>query len=761
MNGLWNEYDGAYAAFEHNFPLAFPWKAPEKEDLPRYILGADGWWYDPRAKATGKAILSCTGDLMCEPAMTNACHFGDSYFFHPLFQFVRPILKGSDFAVANLETLIGNASPYAGEYHRVNRKFHCNGPESYLDALRYAGFDALVTANNHNCDAGIAGLFDTLNALDRHRFPHTGSFRSAEEPRVLLVKICGIKVAILSYATYYNRLDTTNFTELGKQTVLNRFSEEAYRRDAAYAREKGAEFILCYIHWGDDYDDVPNEEQYQILTVLKELDVDYILGSHTHCLQRHHVALSSTGKKIPMMFSMGNFITSETRELCKHTGILQLLLTRDGSGIRLEETLIPCYVHTEFAGYRYPVVPADPNLNGGHFGQKQDDIRAYVRNRVGDSLPFFSTGSVTLGEICKAMGASCPAGREKDPVTGLSTQAGTVRRGHLHFTLAEETPYAKREILRQMPCAVVCPAPIDGYTCIVVSDVAAAYKAACAAISKPACKTLLIAGKENKTLTRQLLKAVLEEKYKVYSQPDGVHKALLPWQKIHPATDFCLLELPEDHPMAAVLPETLAPDTVILTGQTQYLPALLATGAKIFCPAELAIPGTISYEKAPAGLPFDDQLYAAGAALAVGKALGIDPQLADAVSAYRQTDCTKNVIDVHGLRLLLQLSCATEDGAKSACHALSGETRRKIAVLGDSRWEDLAKKAGAERVFVLDKTERELERELLDALQDGDAVLFLGTRKDLLCVTVRRLFGITDGYIPNSEYWTGDEALII
>ena len=763
MNGLYKEYSADFLAYEHNFPLAFPWKAPEKEDIPRYVLGPDGWWYDPSAKQTGKALLSCTGDLMCEPAMTNACRFGDSYFFHPLFQFVRPILKGSDFTVGNLETLIGNASPYAGQYHRVNRKFHCNGPESYLDALRYAGFDALVTANNHNCDAGITGLFDTLNALDRHSFPHTGSFRSPEESRVLLVQICGIKVAILSYATYYNRLDTANFTEMGKDIVLNRFSEEKYRADSAYARAKGAEFILCYIHWGDDYDDVPNQAQYDALKILQEQDVDYIMGSHTHCLQRHDVAVSSKGKRIPMMFSMGNFVTNEPRELCKHTAIVQLMLTKDERGIRLEEKLIPCYVHTEFAGARYCVVPADANLNGGYFGEKMEEITAYVRNRVGESLEFLPTGRITLGEICRAMGAERPYGRENEPVTGLSAQVGTARRGCLYFATKEEPPYAKRELTRREPAAVVCSEPLEGLPCIVVPDVEKAYKAASASV-RAVCnkaKTVLVAGKENKTLTRLLVKTVLEEKYKVYSVSDGVHRDMAPWQRLHPMVEYCLMELPEDHPMAAVLPQSVAPDVVILTGETPCLSALLATGATVFYPAHMAGIQGIPYGSLDADLPFADQLSAAGAAMALAKELGIDADLSEAIAAYRESDCTKNAVDFHGLRLLLNLSCKSGTAAQGALDALSREKGRKIAVLGSGEWMETAKNAGAAQIFVFDKTERELEKQLLDTLQDGDAVLFLGSREDLLCVTVRRLFGITDGYIPNAEYWTGDEAIVL
>lgn len=773
MNGLYQEYNTEFAAYEHNFPLAFPWKAPEKEDVPRYILGSDGYWYDPKAKNTGKALLSCTGDLMCEPAMTNACRFGDAYFFHPLFQYVRPILKHSDFTVGNLETLLGNATPYAGEYHRVNRKFHCSGPECYLDALRYAGFDALVTANNHNCDGGITGLFDTLNALDRHGFPHTGSFRSKEESRVLLVNICGIKVAILSYATYYNRLDKANFTPLGIETALNYFSEEKIRRDTAYAREKGAEFILCYIHWGDDYDDVPNQEQYDFLNILKEQDVDYIMGSHTHDLQRHDVAVSSTGRKIPMMFSMGNFVTSETRELCKHTAIMQLMLTKDGKGIHLQEKMIPCYVHTEFHGDHYAVVPADPMLNGGYFGEKMDEITAYVRNRVGDDLEFLPTAKVTLAQVCEAMGTACPLGKENNPVTGLASQVGSLAPGGLYFSFGNEAPYAKRGVGLRKPVAVVCREPIEGFECILVSDVAAAYKKACSrvrSVCNPA-KTVLVAGPENKTLTRQLVKAVLETEFKVYSVSDGVHLDMAPWQRLHPMEEYCLMELRDEHPLIDVLPQTIAPDILILTGETPALDALLASmpaGGTVISPAELsaALPAdlqVIPYGKdADADLPYSGQLPCAAAALALGKALGIENvSLAPAIRTYREKDCTKNILWVGDIRLLLNLSCKTPASARDALDALSQEKGRHLAVLGSEEWVSLAEKAGVDTLFLLDRTERELEKEILSQLRPGDAILFLGRREDNLCTTVRRLFGITDGYMPNCEYWTGDEMLIL
>jgi hypothetical protein len=284
-------------------------------------------------------------------------------------------------------------------------------------------------------------------------------------------------------------------------------------------------------------------------------------------------------------------------------------------------------------------------------------------------------------------------------------------------------------------------------------------------------KTVLVAGRENKTLTRQLVKAVLETKFKVYSVSDGVHVDMAPWQNLHPIEEYCLMELREDHPLIDVLPQTIAPDILILTGETPALDALLASmpaGGTVVCPTELmgALPAdlqVIPYGKgANADLPFADQIPCADAALALGAALGIgNISLESALRTYRERNCTKNILDLEDIRLLLNLSCKTSHAAQAAFDALSRESGRKIAVLGSDAWVCMAKKAGVETIFIFDKTERELEKELLAILQPGDAGLFLGKREDNLCTTVRRLFGITDGYIPNSEYWTGDEMLML
>lgn len=54
---------------------------------------------------------------------------------------------------------------------------------------------------------------------------------------------------------------------------------------------------------------------------------------------------------------MGNFLTSETKEISRHTGILRLTLKKSDGGIAVSESFIPCYVYKQYDASRYAPVP--------------------------------------------------------------------------------------------------------------------------------------------------------------------------------------------------------------------------------------------------------------------------------------------------------------------------------------------------------------------------------------------------------------------
>lgn len=797
MISVWKHYDKNLGKYEISHPPAFPWNREQREDSPRYEKGADGYWYDPKAKETGKALISCAGDLMCEPRMTNAHRYGDSYFFHPLFQHVRGILKPSDFSVANLETTLTDCTPYAGEYHRIFGKFHCNAPECYLDSVRYAGFDALVTANNHNCDSGLTGLTDTLNALDRHAFMHTGTFFPEETERVLFVKINGIRVAIVSYATYYNRLDGWHYTQEARDLWLNYFSKEKAEGDVAYARGKGAEFVMCYVHWGDDYDDVPNQEQYDILADLKESGVDYIVGSHTHCLQWHNVAVSEDGREIPMMYSMGNFITSEVRELCKHTGILQLMLRRKKGKIQVREFFIPCYVFEQMGSSQICVVPTDGLLNGGFGGEKMQQAREYVRDRIGPTLEELPTGAINLSELCDAMETPLPADIQDGPVTKLAVQVGPICNGALYFSAGAENAAELRELRRRKVIAAVTREPIEKVPCILVADVRKAYLQACSAVMSrvPNAKRILVAGFEGKTITRELITHVLEGNGGVLGISDDYQVDTAPWQNLHPYHEYCVQELREDNPMGvAVAIKATNPHICVLTGMIDGLEELLSamqsnslllyneTDSRLTAAIgemEISHLRVVSYGKETPdcpGLPMPDMKPAAAAAYAIGCEAGMaDAEIRKLIFEYQVTGYTRNVVFADGVHLVLNMNCKSVESARAAVESMAEHNGRKFAIFGDfdrkmpnSDWKasvNFALDNGAEKVFCMgdctdtdwndDRVicaadERDLELKLMDTLQDGDVLLMCGGRKMNFNITLRRLFGLTDGFIPDS-----------
>lgn len=356
MSRLLKSLFGAGSDYDTCAPYKYPEFDRTPEDAPRYTPNDDGWWRRTDAESTGEAVLCCVGDLMGEPKLQSANKYGDAFFMHPCFRFVRDILRSSDFAVGNLETTVTDMSPYACEAHIIEEKYHCNSPEAYLDALRYAGFDALVNANNHNCDSRAAGLIDTLKALDRHGFMHTGTFAAPDAERAVFAEVNGIRLAVLSYATYFNKNDGC-FTPFGRKTLLNRYSADKASNDIDYARKKGAEFVLVYMHWGKEYTHEPNGSQRRMAKELADCGADYIVGSHTHCLQAREFVESADGRTVPVVFSMGNFLTSETKEISRHTGILQLTLRKSDSGIDVTERFIPCYVYRQYDTARYAPVP--------------------------------------------------------------------------------------------------------------------------------------------------------------------------------------------------------------------------------------------------------------------------------------------------------------------------------------------------------------------------------------------------------------------
>ena len=88
------------------------------------------------------------------------------------------------------------------------------------------------------------------------------------------------------------------------------------------------------MHWGEEYHTSPTKEQEDLADFLFENGVDIILGNHSHVLEpmeKRQVTLEDgTEKECFVIYSLGNFISGQVKELTRDTAILNLTITKKG-----------------------------------------------------------------------------------------------------------------------------------------------------------------------------------------------------------------------------------------------------------------------------------------------------------------------------------------------------------------------------------------------------------------------------------------------
>ena len=117
--------------------------------------------------------------------------------------------------------------------------------------------------------------------------------------------------------------------------------------------------MVVYNHWGTEHKTTPDSEQRKHAQELANAGADIICGSHTHCMQPCKWINASDGRKVLLMYSMGNFVSSMPRETSNDTVIVEVAIRResDGSVHAVSEKLHPCRVVYSFKGKTFVVMP--------------------------------------------------------------------------------------------------------------------------------------------------------------------------------------------------------------------------------------------------------------------------------------------------------------------------------------------------------------------------------------------------------------------
>ncbi len=279
----------------------------------------------PIVKESTATILS-TGDLLMHIQVINAAVITDGeYDFANMFRYIKDYVTDADYAVANLETTLAaldNGYEYVG--YPI---FNC--PDGIVPSCGAAGFDMLLTANNHTNDTRSIGFFRTQQVIRESGLAHLGTIESREEKLWQVHDINGIKVGMVCY-TYETSKDpdkvSLNGIPLNEETkyLIGAFYDDEKGREVfkqemtqhiAEMKEAGAEAIVMYIHWGEEYETKERKSQARIAQMLCDLGVDVIIGGHPHVVQPVRLLTSTVDPEhsTVCIYSMGNAVSNQNR----------------------------------------------------------------------------------------------------------------------------------------------------------------------------------------------------------------------------------------------------------------------------------------------------------------------------------------------------------------------------------------------------------------------------------------------------------------
>lgn len=232
-------------------------------------------------------LLFC-GDTVPTPDNSHLFAAGD---LDALFNDVAPVFKTAERVIVNLECALT-------ETEGAIRKFGPNikGPTASAATLRKVGVTDCGLANNHMLDFGVAGMRDTIKALDEQGLNWFGAGENDVEARKpLIIEKDGFRVGILAVVEH-------EYTyALPDQPGAAGFDPFDALTDIA-ALKKTCDAVVMLYHGGKEQCEYPSPRLRKACQAMARMGADLVLCQHSHiigCMEEYE------GSKI--VYGQGNF----------------------------------------------------------------------------------------------------------------------------------------------------------------------------------------------------------------------------------------------------------------------------------------------------------------------------------------------------------------------------------------------------------------------------------------------------------------------
>ncbi|MDR1722878.1 MAG: CapA family protein [Tannerella sp.] len=316
----------------------------------RYPADIDVWLdaaLDILDSTPQKARLVFGGDLMQHSQQVKAARNSTNggYDFNESLKYLKPIFSQADLSLVNLETTLSTSNNYSG--YPLFRS-----PKEIAVALKNAGIDIALMANNHVFDGGSRGVQTTQSALNEAGILHTGVFTNSSdfiERHPLQLQVGGLNIALLNYTYGTNGLSTPNGLS------INRIDSFKIAYDLSKIDRTTTNAIIVIFHWGYEYARIPNTEQKALAELCHRYGAEIVIGSHPHVIQPVEYKEDADGniRKITA-YSLGNLVSNQ-RDRYTNGGLVIILdiIKEKDKPVALKPLYVPVWVHLP----EYNIIP--------------------------------------------------------------------------------------------------------------------------------------------------------------------------------------------------------------------------------------------------------------------------------------------------------------------------------------------------------------------------------------------------------------------
>lgn len=309
---------------------------------------------ETKKPSTTSVNIVSVGDIFLHENNMDAAYNAETktYNFDSVFLPVANYFKNADLSTAWLGAVYDPKGPYMG-YPLFK------SPPALIDTLQNIGLD-VVFRTNHTMDFGTKGLNMTTQILQDHNIAQIAAASTEEDSKkIFIYQKDNLKIAYLGYIYGMNGLP------IPEPWMINLIDLNKIKSDITEAK-KQTDFVVVALHFGEEYERLPNQSQKNIAQAVANSGADLIVASHVHVIQTVETVTTDDGRTVYVAYGLGNFYCGQRARYMDAGLMLNYTIEKTNEKTSLKNI---SYTPTWVAGFKensktqYQILPAKKYIN--------------------------------------------------------------------------------------------------------------------------------------------------------------------------------------------------------------------------------------------------------------------------------------------------------------------------------------------------------------------------------------------------------------